>query len=91
MYTVPPPYIAPKEEPKVEVYKSLHRWWYCGKKFRVNGKEYLYLRADYEFYENSAAPVSVIKFTDGKQRYTMLDEAFFAKEKRFYDEKNNRY
>lgn len=92
IYAVPPPLTESPVEVKQkepEKFKTLHRWWYCGKKFMVNEKEYLYLEAAWEYYEGELT--SVIKFTDGKQRFTMDEAAFWAKEKRFYDRENRRY
>ena len=59
---------------------TLHRWWYCHQKFKVKGKEFTYLEADFEGIERT----SVIRFTDGTKRYTMPEIEFFAKVKQSF-------
>lgn len=89
IYEIPPLHTPTVEVKKPEPYKPQHKHWYCGKKFRVNGKEYLYLEGIWDLYEGEI--VTVIKFTDGKQRFTVTDEYFFSKPKVFYNEKGERF
>jgi len=53
---------------------TLHRWWYCNQTFRVKGQEFTYLEADFDDNRES-----IIRFTDGKKRYTMPETEFFKK------------